>query len=468
MKKIILSLLLLLAVSFTATGVFAAPDLSKDESISEYADKKIVFLGDSITAGAGVTLPKDKYTEIVADELGFGSMVNMGKSGTTLAVRSGRTDSIAERAASVPADADYVIVYGGINDWTNNVPIADVTSALSTIKSTLETNTDATIIFLTPFKSFWQSIGAYTVDNSVEANLTDYRNLIVTAADQSEDKTPRVNIIDLYSIIGFDASDEVDRNKFTTDGVHLNILGNKRLANILVSYFRGENLLNDVTYTSEFYAKDGILNAAANVAYTNLIPVIAGKTYVFKSVALDGAPIQQLGQFHAADENYVSNIPLPPRNRFQTFTVPAGVSYVILNTSSDADIQNGLFLRELLNYEVYSITFNSNGGTSVPGQSLEFGQEVLKPENPTKTGFTFAGWFKNENLTTPFDFESQDPLDGDITLYAKWLPSSGGGAPVGGDSASSSTLMYLLIAGAAAAGYYLFFTDKGRKSIGLK
>lgn len=155
MKKIILFLFFLLVVSFIVIGVFVVFDLFKDELILEYVDKKIVFFGDLIMVGVGVILFKDKYIEIVVDELGFGSMVNMGKLGIILVVRLGRIDLIVECVVLVFVDVDYVIVYGGINDWINNVLIVDVISVLSMIKLILEINIDVIIIFLILFKFFW-------------------------------------------------------------------------------------------------------------------------------------------------------------------------------------------------------------------------------------------------------------------------------------------------------------------------
>ncbi len=41
------------------------------------------------------------------------------------------------------------------------------------------------------------------------------------------------------------------------------------------------------------------------------------------------------------------------------------------------------------------------------------------PKAPTRTGYRFSGWYKDEECTRPFDFES--PLTGSETLYAGWI-----------------------------------------------
>ena len=65
-----------------------------------------------------------------------------------------------------------------------------------------------------------------------------------------------------------------------------------------------------------------------------------------------------------------------------------------------------------------SITFNSNGGSSVTTQTIEEGNKVTKPSDPTKSGFTFGGWYKDSECTKAYDFDSE--VTADITLYAKW------------------------------------------------
>jgi uncharacterized repeat protein (TIGR02543 family) len=83
----------------------------------------------------------------------------------------------------------------------------------------------------------------------------------------------------------------------------------------------------------------------------------------------------------------------------------------------------------------YTVTFNSNGGSQVNSQSVEYNTAPVRPEDPTKTGHTFAGWYRDEGLTDEFDFTT--PITNDITLYAKWTINSysvtfetNGGTPV--------------------------------------
>ena len=71
----------------------------------------------------------------------------------------------------------------------------------------------------------------------------------------------------------------------------------------------------------------------------------------------------------------------------------------------------------------YTVSFNSNGGSSVSGRKVKRGSTVSAPENPTKGGFTFDGWYSDKNLTVPYDFN--ESVTKSFTLYAKWIENGG-------------------------------------------
>lgn len=67
---------------------------------------------------------------------------------------------------------------------------------------------------------------------------------------------------------------------------------------------------------------------------------------------------------------------------------------------------------------VYTVSFNTNGGTSVSSQQITSGDVAILPSTPTKTDYTFAGWYSDSELTVAYDFST--PVTQNITLYAKW------------------------------------------------
>ena len=71
----------------------------------------------------------------------------------------------------------------------------------------------------------------------------------------------------------------------------------------------------------------------------------------------------------------------------------------------------------------YTITFDSNGGTDVPAQELMYGDLVAEPEPPTREGYTFGGWFKDENCLYEWNMEEYQVAE-PMTLYALWIPET--------------------------------------------
>jgi uncharacterized repeat protein (TIGR02543 family) len=67
----------------------------------------------------------------------------------------------------------------------------------------------------------------------------------------------------------------------------------------------------------------------------------------------------------------------------------------------------------------YTVTFNTNGGTSVESQTVAEGGKATEPAAPAKTGLSFGGWYKEAGLTTLWNFAT-DTVTADITLHAKW------------------------------------------------
>ena len=62
----------------------------------------------------------------------------------------------------------------------------------------------------------------------------------------------------------------------------------------------------------------------------------------------------------------------------------------------------------------YTVTFQSEGGSEVASQ-IRANTPAAQPDNPTKEGHTFIGWYSGES---EWDFET--PVTADLTLTAKW------------------------------------------------
>lgn len=67
----------------------------------------------------------------------------------------------------------------------------------------------------------------------------------------------------------------------------------------------------------------------------------------------------------------------------------------------------------------FTVTFDSNGGTTVGNQGASAGDKLLVPIQPTKDGCIFGGWYTESACTNRWNFET-DTVSAARTLYALW------------------------------------------------
>ena len=91
--------------------------------------------------------------------------------------------------------------------------------------------------------------------------------------------------------------------------------------------------------------------------------------------------------------------------------------------------------------QAHRVKFDAQGGSSVNGQTPASGSTVTKPTDPTREGYTFAGWYTDEACTKAYDFSVA--VTADMTLYAKWIknavaPDGNGGSGSKGGSGNGT------------------------------
>ena len=120
--------------------------------------------------------------------------------------------------------------------------------------------------------------------------------------------------------------------------------------------------------------------------------------------------------------NTKASVPTAPTKTGYTF----GGWYTTSGLATEYDFNTPITGNKTLyakwNINSYTVTFNSNGGTAVATKTVNYNSTVTRPSNPTKTGYTFGGWYTTSELATKYDFNT--PITGNITLYAKWTIKS--------------------------------------------
>ena len=201
---------------------------------------KILFLGDSITAGVGASLPHTKYVEIVKASLNCVAR-NYGISGSRIA-RQRLGDNVAtsdwdfqQRAIVMDKIADYVFVFGGTNDLGHgNAEFGEKGStdpytfwgAMENLTEYLiDTYGKEKLCFLLPLHRAEEN-------KANGATLCDYVNVMKELLTEKE-----IDFLDFYNN-GPEKPLSKEPNEFFLDGLHPNENGHLWIAEQVINYIK--------------------------------------------------------------------------------------------------------------------------------------------------------------------------------------------------------------------------------------
>lgn len=166
-----------------------------------------------------------------------------------------------------------------------------------------------------------------------------------------------------------------------------------------------------VTYSGSKKQWDAITKGSNNdVLENHLICAKLEATFTADGTTLAPAPIDRGGKFTE---------PAAPSKENHTF---AGWYNGDKPFDFDADTTNAPNVLELVakwDINKYTVQFVSDYG-SFADQTIEHGKPIDtdKLTIPEAEGYTFDGWYADENRTIEFDFTK--PITGDTKVYAKW------------------------------------------------
>lgn len=161
----------------------------------------------------------------------------------------------------------------------------------------------------------------------------------------------------------------------------------------------GTGTLNNVIVKDTMWVEGKVTSVQVNGTETDLTKSDTGDTYFYKIESLSEdakVVITYTYQTKDADIGKLENKVTVTANE-----VPGGETDT---PDTPVDVKN-----------VFDVTFNSDGGTAVEPQRVVDGEKAIRPADPTKDGYTFAGWYLGE---TAYDFDT--PVTGNITLVAHW------------------------------------------------
>jgi len=119
------------------------------------------------------------------------------------------------------------------------------------------------------------------------------------------------------------------------------------------------------------------------------------------------------------------------KNIVRTVAYGATISYPILaregytftgwndatETMQDADLNVGA----TWTINQYTIRFEENGGSTVSDVTQDYGSAVYAPSTPTRSGYTFGGWYMDNAFASPMVWDGAKMPCKNIILFAKWM-----------------------------------------------
>jgi len=139
-------------------------------------------------------------------------------------------------------------------------------------------------------------------------------------------------------------------------------------------------------------------------------------------IAIPWSQILQPGETPNSNDDYGFSLVIN-NNDDPADTTGASRTWLGLTTGI-ADTKSSKMFSDLLltgpvTAPAFTATFEANGGSAVPAQTVDADGKISEPAAPTREGYTFLGWYKDAALTEPWDFAG-DSVTSDVTLYAGW------------------------------------------------
>ena len=211
----------------------------------DISNKKVYFLGDSITEGAGASTYANSYVGRFQTKYSQAEIFNYGIGGTRIARQLSVSANpnwdynFIDRAASMKENADLIVVFGGTNDFGHgDAPLGDIHSkddktfygALYTLFNNLLIKYPyAKVLVLTPLR------------RGEETNTRGMSLLKYVTAVKEMAAYFAFPVLDLYNVSGMNPHVANVQEKMMPDGLHPNDQGHERLFELIDAYI--SNLL---------------------------------------------------------------------------------------------------------------------------------------------------------------------------------------------------------------------------------
>lgn len=213
----------------------------------ELKNKKILFLGDSITAGGSASDYSKCYLNVIGDMTGA-ECIGFGVPGTRIARQKKPSpyahwdESFIDRVDKMDHSADMVIVFGGTNDYGHgDASIGDMNDrtpdtfygALHCLCTKLINKYPTSrIVFLTPLHRLNEdNLRGEGFKETESLPLKGYVDIILEVAEFYS-----LPCLNLYATAGIQPNIPILREAYNPDGLHPNDAGHQLLAERIISF----------------------------------------------------------------------------------------------------------------------------------------------------------------------------------------------------------------------------------------
>jgi uncharacterized repeat protein (TIGR02543 family) len=228
--------------------------------------------------------------------------------------------------------------------------------------------------------------------HSSDSNLTFYNT------DPNDSSNPRIdNVKEGFSW-------------YTVNGLVTFVIQSNNISSEPLSLYSGSKLIYD------YHPSNVASLSSFNLSGITLDQTISGNVYAYTATVpndVSGTTVT-----YSTDESHATvalQLNGTPVNNPINLSIGSNVISIIV-TAQDGNTKQTYTVNITT---INTVNFNSNGGSSVSSQTVNYNGIATKPSDPTKTGYTFGGWYSDSSLTTAFDFNS--PITADTALFAQWI-----------------------------------------------
>lgn len=214
----------------------------------ELKDKRIGFLGDSITEGHGVAEPQNIFWNRIAAQTGA-KCFGYGIGGTRIAPQHDKTNEawdrhFASRVDEMEEDLDVIVVFGGTNDYGHgDAPLGTPADRDDStfygayhvlLQKLFARYPAAEIVIMTPLHRTGEENCTYNeLGVRRQTNLEGYVDAVLKVATFYS-----VPVLDLFRAAGMNPIVPVQKELYMPDGLHPNDAGHARIAQRLIGFLQ--------------------------------------------------------------------------------------------------------------------------------------------------------------------------------------------------------------------------------------